>query len=284
VPTYHIMGVPLRSGSLTPGNEDDARAYRDAGLLARLRDAGCNAVDDGDVPIPSYLPHHSIPPIRSWPGPRIVWETVGEHLAPLLAQPGQVPLLIGCDCSIVVGTARALGRAASGAVHVIYVDGDFDDAPPDPAKSQSAAMLGVWLLTNESPFWPGPPLKPSQVTVIGTTTPARSDNSSARPLTLADVQRLGPRAAARQALDAIPASAAILLHLDVDVVQPSDLPATYFPHPEGMRWVDTRELVGELLADPRVRLVELSEYAALRDQDHGSVDKLVGLLADALKP
>ena len=31
--TYHILGVPLRTGSLAPGNEDDARAYRDAHLL-----------------------------------------------------------------------------------------------------------------------------------------------------------------------------------------------------------------------------------------------------------
>jgi hypothetical protein len=62
--TYHILGVPLRTGSLAPGNEDDAHAYRDAHLLERLREAGCQAVDDGDVPIPSYLPHHAVPPIR----------------------------------------------------------------------------------------------------------------------------------------------------------------------------------------------------------------------------
>ncbi len=55
--TYHILGVPLRAGSLLPGNENDAQAYRDVQLLARLKAAGCKAVDDGDVAIPSYLPH-----------------------------------------------------------------------------------------------------------------------------------------------------------------------------------------------------------------------------------
>src|SRR4029077_4510243 len=69
--TYRVLGVPLRSGSLYPGNENDAQAYPDVQLLARLQAAGCKASDDGDVAIPSYLPHHSIPPIRSWPGPRI---------------------------------------------------------------------------------------------------------------------------------------------------------------------------------------------------------------------
>lgn len=34
--TYHVLGVPLRTGSLIPGNEDDASAYRDADLVPRL--------------------------------------------------------------------------------------------------------------------------------------------------------------------------------------------------------------------------------------------------------
>ena len=34
--TYHVLGVPLRTGSLYPGSENDAQAYREAGLLARL--------------------------------------------------------------------------------------------------------------------------------------------------------------------------------------------------------------------------------------------------------
>jgi hypothetical protein len=83
--TYHILGIPLRTGSLYPGNENDAQAYRDAQLLARLRAAGCRAVDDGDAAIPSYLPHHAIPPIRSWPGPRIAWDCVGSGSGPFCA-------------------------------------------------------------------------------------------------------------------------------------------------------------------------------------------------------
>src|SRR6185369_2943482 len=77
--TYRILGVPLRAGSLLPGNENDAQAYREVQFLALLQAVGCKAVDDGDVAIPSYLPHHSIPPIRSWPAPRIAWECVRDR-------------------------------------------------------------------------------------------------------------------------------------------------------------------------------------------------------------
>src|ERR1700723_2039704 len=97
--TYRVLGVPLRSGSIYPGDENDAQAYRDAKLVARLQSAGCQVVDEGDGAIPSYLPPHSVPPIRSWPGPRIAWEIVTEKVTETLRQPGQIPLLIGCDCS-----------------------------------------------------------------------------------------------------------------------------------------------------------------------------------------
>src|SRR5918993_101264 len=95
--TYRVLGVPLRAGSMYPGSENDAEAYRDAELITRLEAVGCTALDDGDVAIPSYLPHHTVPPIRNWPGPRIVWDHLRERLTPLLQQPGHVPLLIGCD-------------------------------------------------------------------------------------------------------------------------------------------------------------------------------------------
>jgi arginase len=278
---YHVLGVPLRTGSLYPGSENDAQAYRDAGLVGRLQQAGRRAVDDGDVAIPSYLPHHAVPPIRSWPGPRIAWDCVGERVAPLVAQPGTVPLLVGCDCSIVVGTTQALRRGANSDVHVIYIDGDFDDAAPDPARCQSAAATAVWLLTHDSPFWGGPPLRPSEVTVVGWSSPSASGGQT-RSVSLADVRRSRPRQAAQRILSEIGAAASILVHLDVDVLQKSEMPAAYFPHDEGLRLGEAAELLATVLADPRVRLVEVSEYASLRDLDQRSVGALVQLLTDAL--
>ena len=281
--TYHVLGVPLRTGSLYPGSENDAQAYRDAQLLARLRAAGCRAVDDGDVAIPSYLPHHAVPPIRSWPGPRIAWDHVGERLAPIVQTPGQVPLLIGCDCSIVVGTVHALRRAAGDDLHVLYVDGDFDDAAPDPARCQSAAAVAVWLMTRASPFWTGPPLSPTQVTVIGWSNGPASRDAAVGSLSLADVRRTGAGAAARQALSAVPPTASVLVHLDIDVFGKRDVPAAYFPHDDGLSLAEGRELLGSLLQDSRVRLIEVAEYASLRDTDQRSIGALVDLLTSSLQ-
>ena len=277
--TLHVLGVPLRTGSLYPGTENDALAYRDVDLVGRLRAAGCDVVDDGDVAIPSYLPHHAIPPVRSWPGPRIAWDCVADRVGPLLDQPGHVPLLVGCDCSIVVGTTQAVAQTSREPVHVLYVDGDFDDAAPDPTRCQSAAALAAWLLTNASPFWTGPPLRASQVTVVGA---SGASLSGLDGIALSDVRRSGAPDAARRALAAIPDSARVVLHLDIDVFARTDMPAAYFPHEEGLTWSEGAALLGPLLSDPRLAVIEIAEYASLRDPDHHSVTRLSDLLATAL--
>jgi arginase len=281
--TYHVFGVPLRSGSLIPGNENDAQAYRDVHLVSRLQAAGCNVVDDGDIAIPSYLPHHSIPPIRNWPGPRIVWDCISDRIAPSLQQAGQIPFLIGCDCSVVIGSAQALRRTSSEDIYVLYIDGDFDDAAPEATHCNSAAACAVWLLTNDSPFWVGPALRPANVSVIGWSSPSRGPKSGVSSISVAEVRRAGPLAAAQHALQMIPARASIVLHFDSDVVQARELPSAYFPHEEGLTLAEAGQLLRVFLRDSRIRIIEVSEYAALRDFDHSNVSKIVGLFSDGLQ-
>jgi arginase len=143
-------------------------------------------------PSPSYLPHHSIPPIRSWPGPRIAWESVSERIAPAIRASRN-----GFD---VVRRCTASGSQRDGA--------------------------------------PGP--------------------------------------------TGIPPSAVILLHFDIDVFEMHAMPAAYFPHKQGLSLSEGAELIGALLKDPRIRIIEVSEYAALRDLDQSHVAKIVDLLANGL--
>ena len=264
-----------------PGTESDAPAYREAGLLDRLRGAGQRIVDEGDLAIPSYLPHHTVPPVRNWPGPRIVWDLLADRIQPMLREDGHLPLLIGCDCSVIVGTCQALTRASDN-VHVLYIDGDFDDAPPDPGSCQSAAAMAVWLITNPSPFWSGPPLKPSQVTVIGWSKPSRCPAAGVNSVTLADIRRVGGAQIIRNVLAAIPASASILVHFDLDVLADAEFPATYFPHVEGLTIEQMTEVLDSVLADDRVRIMEISEYSALRDLGRVWVRKLIEIFSSAL--
>jgi arginase len=140
----------------------------------------------------------------------------------------------------------------------------------------------VWLLTRASPFWAGPPLTPSQVTVVGWTNGPQAPEAGVRSVSLAEVRRVGPAAAARRALDGIPAAASVLVHLDIDVFERRAVPAAYFPHAEGLSLTEGGELMGVLLRDPRIRIIEVAEYASLRDDDQRSVGALVDLLVSSL--
>lgn len=263
-----------------PGTESDAPAYRDAGLSERLRGSGCSVTDEGDLAVPSYLPHHMVPPVRNWPGPRIVWDLLADRIQPWLSEPDHAAFLVGCDCSVVVGTSQALTRVSDN-IHVLYIDGDFDDAPPDPAVCQSAAAMAVWLITNPSPFWSGLPLRPSQVTVIGWSKPSRCLEARVNSVSLADVRRIGATQIIREVLEKIPVSASILVHFDIDVLADPEFPAAYFPHRDGLTIGQMAELLRPVLRDSRVRVLEISEYSTLRDVDRVWIHKLVELLLSA---
>ena len=284
---YHVLGVPYRTGSLTPGSEHDAQPYRDIGFVAQLQAAGCEAIDGGDIPLPSYLPHHEVPPIRSWPGPRIAWEILGDRLLPILNQRGHVPLLIGGDCSIVVGSTQALMESAGlDQVHLLYIDGDCDDATTDPTKSQSAAYLALWLAMHGQPFRAGPGLPPSQVTIIGATQDRQRAAAEHAPrlVSLTEIRRDGARTIAQRILDGLPSSASVVIHLDVDAFADHELPVAYFPHDDGLTLEEGRELLEPLLRDQRIRIIEATEYASLRDFGRRHVQQIAGLLVGALGP
>jgi len=59
------------------------------------------------------------------------------------------------------------------------------------------------------------------------------------------------------------------------------MPAAYFPHGEGFTLAECTDLLRPLAHDPRTRLIEISEYASLRDLDRNHVRSLVKLLAEA---
>jgi arginase family enzyme len=61
------------------------------------------------------------------------------------------------------------------------------------------------------------------------------------------------------------------------------MPAVYFPHTDGLSIAEGRALLGTILADSRLRIIEVTEYASLRDLDQSYISRIVELLAAGLK-
>ena len=61
------------------------------------------------------------------------------------------------------------------------------------------------------------------------------------------------------------------------------MPAAYFPHNDGLSLTEAQELLSTILSDSRIRLIEVTEYASLRDLERTFVSRIIDLLAATLK-
>ncbi|MBI3548689.1 MAG: arginase family protein [Elusimicrobia bacterium] len=276
-----LFGVPSSAGCLDSGTELIPGHLRKYGLVDRLSDSGFDVRDLGDVSLPP-LPRHNEPPIRNFPSPRTVWERTADFVSTLDLSNG-LPFCLGGDCSIIVGTAGGLlRRFEPGELHVLYIDGDVDSIAPDPKTCSGSAGMGLWLLTQPSPYWSGARLSPAHVTVLGAKRSPTTDVGI--PCVLLDTLRVkGPAEAARDALADVPTSKRLLVHLDVDVLRASDMPAAYAPRDAGLSYVELVALLRPILADPRVVLLELAEFMPQKDQGGAVARRLIGALAESLR-
>jgi arginase len=275
-----LIGVPSSAGSLYNGTEGAPAAYRAAGLLELLREQGVDIEDGRDVPVPSFLPRHDIPPIRNWPAPRIVWDAVAARVASARIG-GVLPFLVGADCSVVVGAVSGLVDGGATNLHVISFDAHVDAVAPIPERCVGAAAVGLRLLTTQSPpFWHGPLLEPTSVCVIG----CRDLQGLELPFRLVELAevRAAPRVAAAAVLEGIPAGAPVLIHFDVDVIDAAEMPAAYAPNHDGLSGSAVAEVLSVLLADERVAAIEVPELTVQRDLSGDSARLIVDLFRRAL--
>jgi arginase family enzyme len=92
------------------------------------------------------------------------------------------------------------------------------------------------------------------------------------------------RSAAALALDGVGnEDGPILVHLDVDVVDPLEMPAKgILTEGAALSLAEVSDLVTALVASPRVVAIEVMEYDPSADPDGVHARKVVGLLSRAL--
>ncbi|ROR91102.1 arginase [Nocardioides aurantiacus] len=237
-----------------PGTSKAPGALREAGLHMRLAARG--AVDDGVILAGRYVDDHV-------PGSRRIrnQEAILDHARRLarrldrILETGHAPLVLGGDCSLLVGTGLALRRR--GRHGVVHIDGhtDFrhpgnDDACASLAGEDLAALVGL--------HWPAvsgldglaPYVDAADVVHIG----CRSDDEHlgevrrilGDTITADDVLRDAGNAAKRaQSVVDRADLAGYWLHVDVDVLDPFYLAAVDSPTPGGL---SPDDLVGLLAA------------------------------------
>ncbi|MCC3301797.1 arginase family protein [Arthrobacter sp. zg-Y895] len=280
---------PPQTGSV-PGCAKAPEALREAGLFRSFLDAG--SIDAGVVLSGRYA--------ADWvPGEGRVrnQEALVDHARRLadrlgaLLDDGGSPLVLGGDCSILLGAGLALARR--GRFGLVHVDGHTDFRHPGNS-SVCASVGGEDLAAAVGLHWPrladldgyGPYFAPSDTVHIG----CRDNDEELHEATAllgatmptSHVRSAGPAAAADRAVAvAGRGSNGYWLHIDVDVLDPAYLPAVDSPDPGGLTPEELTELLQALA--PGAVGAEVTIFDPDLDPDGAYARLLAEVLAAGLR-
>jgi arginase family enzyme len=244
-----LIGAPLAAGSVTPGNCDLAPPL----LRQTLRRIGCydvetkrelrtHVADRGDVELKGLTIEQATSPIRD-----AVEFSASLH---------EITLLIGGNNAItrpgVLGLGLPLER-----VGLITLDAHFDMRDTHEGLSNGnpvRALIQDGL--------PGANIAQVGLASFANSKTMHEDALAAGNLviTIEEVRLNGIERAIERALGQVSGCEAIVVDCDIDVIDRSQFPGAPGARPGGMAVMDFFRAVRLLAAEPRVRLIDLTEW------------------------
>lgn len=276
MPDYGIVSSPTALGLWPSGVQDLGRTLLEHGFGARL-----GAPLAGEVaPGPYVREKDSVTGYLNGPAIR-------EHalrLATLVEEErvaGRVPIVLGGDCSILIGGLLALRRV--GRPGLFYLDGhqDFYDGAGDHSGEVADMTLGIAVgaahplladIDGLSPY-----VRPAQAISFGYRDEAEIaasggrtiDGSSVGSIGLARLRSEGFEAGLTGAIAAItkPEGSATWLHFDTDVVDDGLNPAVDYRLPGGLTWREVAAVLRAVRASGCLAGVSVSIFNPRLDRD-----------------
>jgi len=288
------LGLQPPTPGSVPGCAKAPGALRDHGLIARLA-----AVEAGCVVPPRYDP-------GDWrPGDGVCQAAdiaeysrrLADRIDGLLAA-GRFPVVLGGDCSVLLGSALSLRRrgAADGQRYgVVFIDGHTDFRHTGNAEYVGAAAgedlalitgRGQAELTDIERLRPY--VRESDVVVLG----IRDDDEYRMDIRAAGIPHRTvpvlraegmPRTAA-WAVSMLADTAGFWIHLDTDVLDPTVLPAVDAPAEGGIGYGELEHLLADLVAAPGCLGLEVTVFDPDYDPDGRYARELTDALVAGLRP
>jgi arginase len=293
-----IVGAPSSIG-IRPYDSGETRhldqaprVLRELGLVQRLR-----AADLGDVIPPAYRDY-----VRPSGRPRNEAEvaaysrTLGERVE-AATRDRRFAVVLGGDCSIVLGCLLGARRSAQGSMGLVYVDAHADFGTPEESRTGSAASMCLALAVGrgDTPLarlaGDEPLVRSQNVVLIGRRDAAEPwyGHAALAASPILDI----PGAALRERGVADVAGAALerftlpgpreevrgfWIHLDADVIDPTLMPAVDSPTPGGPTMNQLLQLLTPLVHHPQALGLEITIYDPGLDPDRSCAARLVSLL------
>jgi arginase len=206
---------------------------------------------------------------------------------------GELPLVLGGDCSILLGTALALRRRCRAGL--LFLDGHADFYDPSENPNGEAASMDLAFATGHGPRslveFEGlaPLVRPGDAVAFGFRDLDEQRAFGSRPLPaemlaldLPTIRRIGIERATRAALDRLERDDldGFVVHLDADVLDDSLMPAVDYRTPGGLSESELVAILGSALRSPRALALEVTIYNPSLDPDGRAGDLLVRILEE----
>lgn len=287
---YAILEAPSTLGLRTNGVEQLPEVLLREGLAERLfaRRVGCVEVDSRSSqrdPQTNVLNGRDIASYAY---------KLADAVGPLL-DAGDFPVVLGGDCSIVLGPALALKRR--GRYGLLFIDGQADFFQPEAEPYGEAASMDLAFVTGFGPTpltkfdGHSPLIRPTDAVAFGYRDAEDQAQYGSQPLPeelrafdLPTIQRIGVAAAAEEAIRHLSRSDldGFWIHVDADCLDDAVMPAVDFRVSGGLSREDLETVLRTALDSDRAVGIEVTIYNPTLDPDRRAGKLLTDLLVNAL--
>ncbi|TDB71146.1 arginase family protein [Micromonospora sp. KC721] len=288
------LGLRPPTSTSVPGCAKAPGALRDHDLIARLRarDAGCLTpprYDPGD-----WRPGDGVCHARQISAYSVA---LADRIGAIIDR-GEFPLVLGGDCSVLLGSALAmhrLGEAVGGRIGLVFVDGHSDFRHPGNASYVGAAagedlalvtgrgQADLAAIEGRRPYF-----RDIDVVVLG----IRAQDEYRLDLQAAGIinrpvpalRAAGAARTAQWAHEQLEDCVGYWVHIDVDVLDPAVMPAVDAPDPGGIAFAELEILLAGLVDTPHCLGVELTVFDPDYDPDGTYAAEIVNTVVAGLAP
>jgi len=278
-----IIGVPMDLGASRRGVDMGPSAIRYAKLHDALRALGlAEIVDHGNLSVPIRESLEALDASAKYLG---VINDICEQLAGLVVESiaaDGIPVVLGGDHSIAMGTLAGLTRARKAPPGLIWIDAHADINSPESSPSGNVHGMPLWFALKH-----GYALRETTVQIglrdVDSMEKKLLRESGVRAFSMADVDKLGMVRVMEKALEIVGAGGRpIHMSFDMDGIDPSEAPGTGTPVKGGLSYREAHLAMEMAFESHQLGSIEMVEINPILDTRNQTAALAVGLICSGL--
>ena len=285
-----LVGFPIYTLARLQGLALSPPALRGLGLVKALEGEGLKITDMGDIKLQKLSKDSGPKKFRNSTyaakGTERIRRAAGQ------ASERELAIFVGGECSLVMGSLSGMKSRRRGRAGILWMDahGDFNTPETTPSGFIGGMCLALACgrgrpLSQETEEGRGPLLGEDAVVHLGSRALDRLEEIAMKEseITLVSAKELRKGGAAdcgRRAAKLLSDRCDwCVLHIDLDVIDPREMPAVNFLEPNGISTEDVLLAARGLKETGKLKAVEFTSYDPLRDANRSCGRRVVKLLS-----